>query len=164
MLRAILKGLASTESAVATVAYAIVAALLIVDVVGRELFSTAFLGMQQIAVYGAIIAGFLGLTLATSDNSHLRPGFLDFLSGPRLDPHVARLGDAVSALFYFAATIVCWNFVQVSMESGDKAPVLYFLLWPLQLVIPYAFASAGLKHAIFCADPSLKQLNSDRTH
>jgi TRAP-type C4-dicarboxylate transport system permease small subunit len=164
MLRTILKGISCAESAVATVAYATVATLLIVDVVGRELFSTAFLGMQQLAVYGAIISGFLGLTLATSDNSHLRPAFLDFLAGERFDPLIARLGDAISAAFFLAAMAICWDFVQISMESRDKAPVLYFLLWPLQLVIPYAFASAGLKHAIFCVDPSLKKPDGGRTH
>ena len=44
----------------------------------------------------------------------------------------------------------------VSMEAGDKAPVLYFVLWPLQVVIPYAFASAAIKHLIFAIDPALK--------
>lgn len=155
MLRSVLKGLTLTESIVATVAYALVAALLMVDVIGREVFASALLGIQQLAVYGAIVAGFLGLTLATSDNSHLRPEFLDFLAGGH-GALVARFGDLLSATFYFAGTYVSWTFVQVSMDSGDKAPVLYFLLWPLQLVIPYAFASAGLKHLIFALRPALK--------
>jgi TRAP-type C4-dicarboxylate transport system permease small subunit len=160
MLDAVLIWLKRTESVVATAAYAVVAILLMVDVVGRELFSTAFLGMQQIAVYGAIVAGFLGLTLATSDNAHLRPEFLDFLAGSA-EKQVKRIGDMISALFYFGATYVALTFVQISMEAGDKAPVLYFVLWPLQLVIPYAFFSAGLKHLIFALKPSLKPHSTD---
>ncbi|NDW44185.1 TRAP transporter small permease [Ruegeria sp. PrR005] len=155
MLRSILKGLTLTESIVATAAYALVAALLMVDVIGREVFSSAVLGLQQIAVYGAIIAGFLGLTLATTDNSHLRPEFLDFLAG-RHGHEVARVGDVLSAVFFFAGSYVAWTFVQTSMDSGDKAPVLYFALWPLQLIIPYAFGSAGVKHLIFAIRPDLK--------
>lgn len=46
--------------------------------------------------------------------------------------------------------------MQISREAGDKAPVLYFVLWPLQLVIPYAFATAGLKHLVFTLRPDLK--------
>lgn len=155
MLKSVLKGLTLTESIVATVAYALVATLLMVDVIGREVFSSAFLGLQQLAVYGAIVAGFLGLTLATSDNSHLRPEFLDGLAG-RHGAAVARFGDVLSASFFFAGAYVSWTFVQISMESGDKAPVLYFVLWPLQLVIPYAFVSAGLKHLVFALNQTLK--------
>lgn len=161
MLGLVLRVLTLSESIAATVSYAIVAVLLMIDVIGRELFSTAFLGLQQLAVYGAIMAGFLGLTLATSDNAHLRPAFLDGLVSERLDPLIRRLGDVVSAGFFFTGTYVCWSFVAYSMDSGDRAPVLYFLLWPLQLVIPYAFASAGLKHAIFAAEPGLKPAPSE---
>ena len=143
------------EAIVAAVAYAAVASLLMADVIGRELFGQAFLGTQQLAVYAAILAGFLGLTLATSDNSHLRPEFMDFAlrhwSGP-----VERLGDALSCLFFLVAAYVAWTFVAISMEAGDRAPVLYFVVWPLQLVIPYAFLSAALKHLAFAARPDLK--------
>jgi len=109
----ILNKLKLVESIVATAAYMIVAGLLIVDVVGRELFGMSLLGAQQLAVYGAIVAGFLGLTLATSDNCHLRPAFLDFV---------------------FHA----------------------YEHWPLQLIVPYAFISSGIKHLIFALHPRLK--------
>ena len=155
MLSAIVRWLKLGESIVATIAYAIVAGLLMADVIGRELFATSFLGAQQIAVYGAIIAGFLGLTLATSDNAHLRPEFMDFVFA-RHEALVSRLGDFVSAVFFFAGAWIAITFVGISMESGDRAPVLYFFVWPLQLVIPYAFASSGVKHLIFALEPGLK--------
>jgi TRAP-type C4-dicarboxylate transport system permease small subunit len=149
------------ESIVATIAYGIVATLLMLDVVGRELFSSSFLGTQQLAVYGAIIAAFLGLTLATSDNSHLRPEFMDFVFR-RFDRIAGQIGDLVSAGFFWASGYIAWTFVSISMASGDKAPVLYFVLWPLQLVIPYAFASSGLKHLIFAIKPELKNTKSEK--
>jgi TRAP-type C4-dicarboxylate transport system permease small subunit len=150
-----------SEAVVATVAYAAVAGILMVDVIGRELFATSLFGAQQLAVYGAIIAGFLGLTLATSDNAHLRPGFMDFLFR-RWEVQVIRLGDAISGIFFFAAAYVAWTFVAVSMGAGDRAPVLYFFVWPLQLVIPYACLSAGLKHMIFALRPELKPRADER--
>lgn len=138
----------------ATLAYAAVAGILMADVIGREVFATSFFGAQQLAVYGAIIAGFLGLTLATSDNAHLRPEFMDWAF--RRWSGIARLGDAISGAFFFAAAYVAWTFVAVSMEAGDRAPVLYFFVWPLQLVVPYACASAGLKHLVFAWWPEVK--------
>lgn len=153
--------LRQAEAIVATVAYAIVAGLLMVDVIGRELFRTSLLGTQQVAVYGAIIAGFLGLTLATSDNAHLRPGFMDFVFR-RHERLAERAGDGLSALFFLGAAYVAWTFVEVSMEAQDRAPVLYFVIWPLQLVIPYAFISSGLKHLVFALRPELKPASGEK--
>ena len=68
----------------------------------------------------------------------------------------STLLPTMSAGFFFAGAYVAWTFVQVSMQAGDKAPVMYFVLWPLQLVIPYAFGSAGAKHLIFALHPALK--------
>lgn len=155
-MNGVLKGLKLIRSIIATAAYAVVACLLMIDVIGREIFATSFLGLQQVSVYGAIVAGFLGLTLATSDNAHLRPSFLDFLAGEKHEASVSRLGDFVSAGFFLFGAWVAWTFVAVSLDSGDKAPVLYFPLWPLQLVIPYAFVSAGVKHLLMGLRPDLK--------
>ena len=143
------------EAIMATAAYAAVALLLMADVIGRELLGTSIFGAQQIAVYGAILAGFLGLSLATSDNSHLRPGFMDFVF-KRYESHIVQVADAISAAFFLGAAMIAWTFVAISMEAGDRAPVLYFTVWPLQIVIPYAFASSSLKHLIFAIRPDLK--------
>jgi hypothetical protein len=73
-----------------------------------------------------------------------------------------QIGDLVSAGFFWASGYIAWTFVSISMASGDKAPVLYFVLWPLQLVIPYAFASSGLKHLIFAIKPELKNTKNEK--
>ena len=160
MLSKLVRSLRFIEAICATAAYAVVAGLLMTDVIGREVFGTSFLGAQQLAVYGAILAGFLGLTLATSDSTHLRPEFMDFVLR-KYTVFAQRLGDAISACFFFFGAYIAWTFVAVSMSAGDKAPVLYFVVWPLQLIIPYAFASAGLKHTAFAAQPTLKLINED---
>lgn len=151
------------EALVATLSYGVVAALLMADVIGREVFRASFLGAEQLAVYGAILAGFLGLTLATSDNAHLRPGFMDFVIAGR-EALAVRIGDAVSSVFFFAAAVVAWSFVAVSMEAQDRAPVFYFVVWPLQLIIPYAFASSAIKHGIFALQPGLKPVPGAAAH
>ena len=149
----LLRLLTVIESIVAATAYAIVATVLIADVVGREVLGSGVFGAQKMAVYGAVIAAFLGLSLATASNSHLRPAFLDHvLRGPSVD----RIGDALSAVFFL---IVAWfgiSFVLQSMEFQDRAAVLYWLLWPIQLIIPYALASTALRHVAFAIWPALK--------
>lgn len=161
-MQRILQVLRVLESLIATVAYAAVASLLICDVIGREVFGTSFLGADQLAVYGAVISGFLGLTLATSDNAHLRPAFMDFVFKGR-EAMATRLGDAISCVFFLAAAVVAWSFVAVSMEAQDRAPVFYFVVWPLQIIIPYAFASCSVKHGIFALRPGMKP-NASEAH
>ena len=49
------------KGAVAALAYATVALLLMGDVLGREFFGEGIFGAPKMAVYAAIVAGFLGL-------------------------------------------------------------------------------------------------------
>lgn len=149
----LLRGLNWLESAAAALAYALVAGLLIADVVGREVFGNGVFGAQKMAVYGAVVAGFLGLSLATAKNSHLRPSFLDFVIQ---NDAIERVGDFFSAAFFLAMAYIGGEFVQQSFEYADRAAVLYWLLWPIQLVIPYAFVSTSLRHLIFGLYPELK--------
>ncbi|MGB0505722.1 MAG: TRAP transporter small permease [Pikeienuella sp.] len=149
----VLRIIDQVESLAATLAYLIIAGLLIGDVLGRELLGVGIFGAQKMAVFAAIVAGFLGLALATSSNSHLRPTFLDpLLKGQVFD----RIGDAMSCVFYLFMAAVAVQFIQLSIEYNDRAAVLYWLLWPIQLVIPYALASTALRHGLFAGWPALK--------
>ncbi len=140
-------------------AYTIVAILLIGDVIGREVFNVSILGTKIIAVYTAIVAGFVGFSLATAANAHLRPEAFDRLvTGPAGDA-LARTGDAVTGVFYLVLAWFGFTFVQFSMEAGDRAAVLYFALWPIQLIIPYTFVSSAIRHFAFAWRPELKPNN-----
>ncbi len=148
-----LRLLTLAESIAAAAAYVLVAGLLIGDVVGREVLGKGIFGAQKMAVYCAIVAAFLGLALATSSNMQLRPSFLDHVfKGPMTD----RIGDAFAALFYVFMAVIAILFIQQSMEFQDRAAVLYWLLWPIQLIIPYALCSTGVRHGVFARWPALK--------
>lgn len=143
----------TVESIAAALAYTVVAALLIGDVIGREVFGNGIFGAQKMAVYAAVIAGFLGLALATAANTQLRPAFLDWIFR---QPVVNRLGDLFACAFYLWIAWIAVQFIQQSYEFSDRAAVLYWLLWPIQVVIPYALFSTGLRHLIFGCWPTLK--------
>lgn len=146
----------------ATVAYVIVAFLLIGDVIGREIFSTPIHGAQKMAVYAAIVAGFIGLSLATADNMHLRPAFLDGIVPARFNNQINRFSDFFACLFFLGMAVIGLLFVRESMRFEDKAAVLYWLLWPLQLVIPYAFLSTSVRHGLFALYPAAKPSTTPR--
>ncbi|WP_319824287.1 TRAP transporter small permease [Thalassovita sp.] len=144
------------EGYAAMLAYVSVATLLIGDVLAREVIGVPVLGSQSIAVMAAIVAGFLGLSLATAKGIHLRPEVFDHVLPARFDPLLARGSDIVAAAFYGAMTVFAVRFVMESQAAGDRAAVLYFPLWPVQLVMPYAFLSCAIRHAAYAVNPRLK--------
>ena len=144
------------ESVIATIAYAIVAGLLLGEIVAREVFASSIWGSQRMAVFAAIFAGFLGLTLTTGVNGHLRPQFADRWVPERFDSMVSRFGDFLSAFIFLTMAWFAASYVGETYANGDQAAVLYWTLWPLQLVLPYAFISCAVKHIVFGLDPALK--------
>lgn len=144
----LLSGMARVEGIVAALSYALVAGLLLADVIAREVLAAPLLGAGQIAVLAAIVAGFLGLSLATAADRHLRTEALSRLLPARWDPVIGRLSDGVSALVYLVLAGFAILFVVRTQAAGDRAAVLLFPLWPVQLVLPYAFLSCGLRHAL----------------
>lgn len=152
----LLAALYRIESVVAAVAYAIVAALLLGEIIAREVFYTSIEGSLQIAVFAAVVAGFLGMALATARNSHLRPQFADGLVPASWQPLVPRAGDVLSALIFFVAAVVAMLYVRETFTTGERAAVLYWYVWPIQIVIPYAFLSSAFRHAVFAVRPALK--------
>ncbi|GLQ07135.1 hypothetical protein GCM10007924_23560 [Sneathiella chinensis] len=139
------------------IAYAVTALSLLADILGRELFSQGIDGAPRFAVYAAIIAGFLGMSLAAEDDSHIRPQVFDYLVPPLFEKMFSRLADAVSALIYGGLGYLAVGFVRVTYENGDIAPVLDWPIWPVQLVLPYTFFSISLRYLVITVAPSLKR-------
>ncbi len=172
----LLRTLTAAESIVAAIAYVIVAALLIGDVLGREgplskgawgselvssmigseFHTKGIFGATKMAVFAAIVAGFIGLSLATASNSHIRPAFMDFVFKGQAARGATRAGDGFAFAFFTAAGVFGVFFVLQSLEYKEKAAVLYWQLWPIQMVIPYAFFSTAIRHGVFALWPDLK--------
>jgi TRAP-type C4-dicarboxylate transport system permease small subunit len=155
-MKAFLDWLLKVESVVAAIAYVIVTALLLGEIVAREVFLTAIWGSQKMAVFAAIIAAFLGLVLATADNVHLRPQFADRWIPQQFSGVADRLGDFISAAIFAAMGITASAYLYDTYANGDRAAVLYWPLWPIQLILPYAFYSCALRHLAFAIRPGLK--------
>lgn len=137
----------------AVIAYAVTTSLLLADVIAREFFSQSLWGAQQTAVLCGILAAMVGLTLATGRGAHFRPEFADGILRFKM---VDRLGDFISAALLFAFAYFAIEFVSESKSFNDRVPVINILLWPVQIIVPYALSSSAIKHLVFALKPEVK--------
>lgn len=158
------------ECYLAVASFSLIAALLLLDVVGREfigpvlhglgLYSgpTGIFGSQRISVYALIIGSFAGVGIATATGSHLVPrvgfGWIPERYGPVMD----RAADALTGIVLLGIAWYGLQFVLSSMSTGLRAPVVDWPTWPFQLAIPLGFSSAALRYLCYAAWPALRPL------
>ena len=157
----LLAALHNLESAISIAAYLIIAALLMTDVVLRELFSSSIAGTQRIAVFFMIATGFLGMGLAADYGRYLRPQFADGLIPKAYSSFASRIGSMVMAMTFFYFSWLGGGFVKSSWEFGELARSVNFPLWMVQLVVPYAFFSVGIRYLVYSIWPELKPEQTD---
>ena len=157
----LLDALFALEKWVAIAAFAVVTVCLFADVIGRELFGQGIFWAQRVSVYGATIAGLLGFALCTARGGHLRPLSFDKLFPAALNVPVNRVADLVSfGICMFLATYGT-EFVVNSFRLGERGQALDMPLWPVQMILPYCFASAGLRYLLFACFPVLRPVESE---
>ncbi|RDV04708.1 TRAP transporter small permease [Undibacter mobilis] len=150
------------EASVAVVCISACGALLIADVVFRELLGHGLPWAQRVAVYCATTAAMLGFGLAIQSGEHLRPTLFDNVFPPGARPAVARLGSLLSAAICLWLAYYSWFFVYTSYLSGYRGVALDTAVWPMQTVLPYAFASAALRYFIYALLPVLTPVESSQ--
>lgn len=151
-----LSTLQRVESVVAVTAFTLITAMLFADFVGREVFGKGIFVAQRFAVYCMIVAAFLGFSLAVGWRAHLGIDAAGRLTPKAWDARMERLSDvaATGACLFLAY----WSlrFVAGSFTDGSRGQGLEILLWPVQSVMVWCFASSALRHALFAAYPSLR--------
>lgn len=169
----VLHGWHRAECVIAVAAFTFIAAIILLDVLGREFLGrlTLWLGIdvgptgvffsQRLSVLALVIGSYAGIGIATATGSHLRPrlgdGWVPQAWGPAMD----RIADVVTGLFLLAATWVGFQFVGVSIEKEERTMVLDWLVWPFQLFIALGFLSAGLRYFVFAAYPVLRPAQAE---
>ena len=156
------------ECWVAVIAFSIITALLLTDVVLRELLSPLlrFLGIydgamgilfsQRLSIYALIVGAFAGVGIATATGSHLVPQVGHALVPASWGPFMDRLADVITGLALVVTAYYGWIFVASSKATDLRAPVLDWSVWRLQLAIPLGFASAAVRYFVFAAYPALR--------
>lgn len=152
----ILAVLKTIEAVGAVIAFATAFGLVFAQVAARELFHSNISGAKEGAILGTVIAGFLGFSLVTGANSHLRANFMDGLAPKHNMDAFIRISDAIAVVILTSFAVASYVFVQGSFEFTNRVNTLLIPLWPFQTVMVYAFGASALKHLIFFINPDLK--------
>lgn len=157
------------ECIIAVTAFSLIAALLVLDVMGRELLgpiykmlgikgATGIYGAQKLSVYALVLASFCGIGIATATGSHLLPrigfGWIPKEWGPKMD----RLADWITAFFMLGVAYYGYVFISSTVASGLRAQAFNLPVWPFQLAIPLGFLSASVRYFLYALWPTLRPL------
>lgn len=172
-VRRLVEGWHRAECRLAVSAFAFIAGVLILDVIGREALgpllkslgilagATGVYGAQKMAVFALVIATYAGIGIAAASGAHLVPRAAFNAVPPAWGATMDRIADLLTGLFLLGCAWYGVEFVRGSMATGLRAPVLQWLVWPFQLAIPLGFASAALRYFIFARWPALRPQRPD---
>lgn len=164
-VRSLLRGWHRAECLVAVLAFAFIASILILDVLGRELLGPLYralsikgdagvYGAQKLSIYALVIGSFAGIGVATATGSHLLPRIGFSWVPAAWGTMVNRAADVVTGLVFCAVAWFGWVYVASSMQADLRMQAFNVPIWPVQLAIPLGFLSAGLRYFFYAGWPS----------
>jgi TRAP-type C4-dicarboxylate transport system permease small subunit len=158
------------ECWVAVAAFGFIAAILLLDVIGREFVgpvlrlvglnpgATGIFAAQKLSVFALVIGSFVGIGIATAAGSHIAPRFAHGWVPAAWGPFMDRLADVLTGIFLVVVAWYGFKFVGSSFKTDLRAPVLDWAVWPIQSAIPLGFLSAAGRYFFYAAWPALKPL------
>lgn len=153
---AILGWLSRIERVLATVAFISMVVVSFLDVALREMLGHGLDGAREAAIMLMVVMVMAGHGLATAAGRQLRPRFVDGLVPEALQPKIIRIGHLVSVLIHATLAALAAILVGESLLLGEASSVLGVPHWIVQLVMPAAFSSAVIRHAIYALRPDLQ--------
>jgi len=155
-LARLLAAIRAGEVALTTAAFVVLVVVIFSDVLWRWTTGSGIFWAREVGVFANIVLTIIGIGIASSDGTHLRPRFFDGAFPARWDGGLTRIQELLTATGFALLAWVAVGVVQETMALEDRSIVLRWLVWPVQLVLPVAFALGALRHCIFGLVPTLR--------
>jgi TRAP-type C4-dicarboxylate transport system permease small subunit len=149
----LLRGLAEFERALTAGAFAVLAAVIFADVVWRRTTGSGIFWAREVGVYANIVLTIIGIGVASAEGAHLRPRFLDRVFPASWDGALTRTQETLTAVAFAALAVIATQVVVETVRLEDRSVVLRWLVWPVQTVLPLAFAIGALRHGLYAIWP-----------
>jgi TRAP-type C4-dicarboxylate transport system permease small subunit len=156
LLARVLAVIRAGEVALTSAAFAVLVAVIFADVLWRWTTGSGIFWAREVGVFANIVLTIIGIGIASADGTHLRPRFFDRVFPAHWDPALTRIQEVLTATGFAALAWIAAGVVQETMALQDRSIVLRWLVWPVQLVLPVAFALGALRHGIYALVPVLR--------
>ncbi|MGH1362665.1 MAG: TRAP transporter small permease [Calditrichia bacterium] len=114
------------------------------QVVLRNVFQEGFLWGEIFLRHLVLWVGFLGASIATRKNKHIRIDLMKRYTPPKLMKYVASIIDLATLFICGVLAKAGWVFLQAEIEYEtilfNEVPA-----WPFQMIIPIGFALIGFR-------------------
>lgn len=157
-----LKRLDGFERAATFAAFTFMVLAIFADVLWRETTGVGLHWARQAGVYANIIVVMLGLGLASSAGTHLRPRFADGWLPASWDRQINRVSEALTALFFAVFAAFGWKITYSALLLEERSVLIGVLVWPMMAVIPLAFLIATVRHGAFAFNPDWRPVDKTR--
>ena len=151
------------ETLIAGAFYASAAAILLSDVVAREIFADSIWGGQRIAVILANAAGLIGIAVALQLNRHIRPTIMQFKLKGAFEQMRIRAGHIFAAIVFGLATYYATILMLENRDMGFTTPPLDLKIWIPQLSLVYGLGSTTLRCFIYAIVPAFEPSSEEQT-
>jgi C4-dicarboxylate transporter, DctQ subunit len=142
------RALARLEDGLLASAIAIGTVLTCTQVVLRYVFSTGIDWSEEVTIYAAVWATFIGAAAGLRLNSHLIVDALVVWAPARLSVVLAKAGLAVTFLFGCAFAWYSGSLVIRTQQLGQLTPALQIPMWIVYLVMPLAGVLLAVRAAL----------------
>jgi C4-dicarboxylate transporter, DctQ subunit len=140
--------------------------IVVIEIIGRNLFSVSMIGADEIASFAVIWSVFFTASIGVKKNIHVRIDVLFILLPPRAARLLDALGTTLSLAFTAYLTYSGWELVQESVMLGEMTmTMLRMPLWIPQSIIPvggFLLSVRLLQRLVFLLstpDPELTRRN-----
>lgn len=122
------------------------AGLLIVNVIGRQLFGSGVTGQVELTQISLIFMTFAGLGYGVRRARHISmSAFYDQLKGRARKAMLITITLSTGALMFFFAWHA-WDYVMAIQSRGRTTSALQIPLWIPYLIAPLGFTLAGIQY------------------
>jgi TRAP-type C4-dicarboxylate transport system permease small subunit len=152
---ALLKNISALERALTTLGFIAMTLILFADVVARELTHSGLITARQYGVYANIVVVMFGLGIASANDAHLRPRFVDNLMTSQFKAATEKLRQATTALFAWACAWLCAWITLESYQLYEVSALTNMPIAPFMAVMPCAFTLMAIRHSFYTVWPAL---------
>lgn len=151
----ILSGLSKIERWLTTAGFVAMTMILFADVMARELTHSGLITARQYGVYANILVVMFGMGIASSQDAHLRPRFIDNLLPDSFKTATATLKEALTAVFAAGCTYLSAWITLESFQLGEISALTGNYIAPFMAIMPLGFTLMAVRHTIYACWPEL---------